>query len=186
MTTREKTARKLAETATLTTAAPFVLPYAGVSPTFASPPLAAPGAAVLGRATIGRNVRLGASCVIRADGHFVRIGDDCCLGTRSTIHIDHEVYPAIVGDRVSVGENAVVHACTLGSDIVVEDGAVILDGSVVPDGVVIEAGAIVFPRSKLESGRLYSGMPARPVRDLKPGEIEERAARIRESDGRRT
>ena len=158
---------------------PFVLPYAGALPEFASPPTCGAGAAVLGRATIGANARLGVSSVIRADGHFVRIGDDFSLGPRSTVHIAHDVYPAIIGDRVSVGQNAVVHACTLGNDVVVGDSAVILDGSVVGDGVVIEPNAIVFPRSELFGGKLYAGMPARPVRDLRPGEVEERAAEMR-------
>jgi gamma-carbonic anhydrase len=161
-------------------AAPFMLPYASTVPAFGGPlAFCGPGAAVLGRATIGANARLGASSVIRADGHFVRAGDDFTLGVHSTVHIAHDIYPAIVGDRVSVGENAVVHACTIGSDVVVEDETVILDGSVVGDRVVIEARSIVFPRSTLESGKLYAGMPARPVRDLRPGEIEERAALIR-------
>ncbi len=123
------------------------------------------------------------SSVIRADGHFVKAGDEFSLGPRATVHIAHDVYPAIVGDRVTVGENAVVHACTLGSDIVVGDGAVILDGSLVPDRVVIEPHAIVFPRSELQSGKLYAGMPARPVRDLTAGEIEERAAKLRAAMG---
>jgi carbonic anhydrase/acetyltransferase-like protein (isoleucine patch superfamily) len=159
--------------------APFLLPYASVSPQFGSPPTCGPGAAVLGRATIGARARLGAFSVIRADGHFVRIADDFSLGSRSTVHIAHDVFPAIIGDRVSVGENAVVHACTLGNDVVVGDGAVILDGSVVADRVVIEPHSIVFPRSELAGGKLYAGMPARPVRDLCAGEIEERAAELR-------
>lgn len=159
--------------------APFMLPYASLSPQFASAAVAAPGSAVLGRAAIGKNARLGASSVIRADGHFVRIGDDFWLGDRGTVHIAHDVYPTIIGDRVIVGANAVVHACTVGSDVVVGDGAVILDGSVVGDRIVIEPHSIVFPRSELLSGKLYGGMPARPVRDLRPGEIEERAALLR-------
>jgi carbonic anhydrase/acetyltransferase-like protein (isoleucine patch superfamily) len=157
---------------------PFLLSYAGTSPTFASPPGAAPDAAVLGRATIGARARLGASSVIRADGHFVRSGDDLWLGPRATVHIAHDVYPAIIGDRVSVGDNAVVHACTIGNDVMIGEGAVILDGSVVGDGVVIEPHSIVFPRSELAGGKLYAGMPARPVRDLEPGEVGERIAEM--------
>ena len=166
-------------------AGPFILPYAGAVPHFAtSPAYCGPGAAVLGRATLGARACLGARSVIRADGHFVRAGDDFSLGDRATVHIAHDVYPAIAGDRVTIGQNAVVHACTLGSDIVVEDNAVILDGSVVADGVVIEANSIVFPRSALEAGKLYAGMPAKPVRDLRPGELEERAARIARGSAR--
>ncbi len=174
----------MAEMATGEPAALFTLPYAGVAPQFATPPAyCGPGAAVLGRATVGKGARLGASSVIRADGHYVKVGDDFSLGPRSTVHIAHDIYPAVLGDRVVVGENAVVHACTVGSDVVVGDGAVILDGSVVPDRVVIEPHSIVFPRSELESGKLYSGMPARPVRDLAPGEVEEWAARLRAGAG---
>ena len=157
----------------------FMLPYSGTFPQFAGAPMAGQRAAVLGRATIGRNAQFGASSVIRADGHFVRVGDDFWLGPRATVHIAHDVYPTIIGDRVSVGENAVVHACTLGNDVVVGDGAVVLDGSVVGDNVVIEAHAIVFPRSELAGGKLYAGMPARPVRDLVPGEVAERADEMR-------
>jgi carbonic anhydrase/acetyltransferase-like protein (isoleucine patch superfamily) len=160
---------------------PFVLPYASTFPQVGAPPLhIGGGAAVLGRATLGKNARLGARSVIRADGHFVKVGDDFSLGQQGTVHIAHDLYPAIIGDRVTVGRNAVVHACTLGSDIVVGDDAVILDGSVVPDHVIIEARSIVFPRSTLLGGKLYAGMPAKPVRDLRPGEVEERAAALRE------
>jgi carbonic anhydrase/acetyltransferase-like protein (isoleucine patch superfamily) len=162
----------------------LVLPYASVSPQFAtSPAWSGRGAAVLGRATIRRNLKLGARAVIRADGHFVRLGDDVSLGERATVHIAHDLYPAIIGDRVTLGDNTIVHACTLGDDIVVGDNTVVLDGTVVESGVVIEADSIVFPRSRLDAGKLYSGMPARPVRDLRPGEIEERAAALRNRVG---
>ena len=159
---------------------PYVLPYHGEMPVFAAPPEhCGADAAVLGRATLGARARLGTSSVIRADGNVVRAGDDFCLGDRSTIHIEHDLLPAIVGDRVAIGENAVVHACTLGNDVVVEDGALVLDASVVPDTVVLEAHAVVFPRATLESGKLYAGMPAKPVRDLQPGEAADRAAVLR-------
>ena len=173
------TARHMATMALGDAAEPFILPFAGTLPEFATPPaFCGPGAAVLGRATLGRNARLGASSVIRADGHFVRRRRRFRARARSTVHIAHEdLSRRSSATGSAVGENAVVHACTLGSDVVVGDGAVILDGSVVGDRVVIEAHAIVFPRSELEGGKLYAGMPARPVRDLRPGEIEERAAR---------
>ncbi len=159
---------------------PYVLAYHGATPHFASPvEHCGADAAVLGRATLGARARLGTSSVMRADGNFVRAGDDFALGDRSTIHIEHDLLPCIVGDRVTIGENACVHACTLGNDIVVEDGALVLDASVVPDNVIIEAHSAVFPRSKLEGGKLYSGLPAKPVRDLHPGEVKERAAALR-------
>lgn len=161
--------------------APHMLPYAGVSPAFAAPPAyAGDGSVVLGRVTLGRDARLGALSVVRADGHFVRVGDDFRLGARSTLHINHEIFPCIVGDRVSVGRNACVHACTVGSDVVVGDDVVILDGAVVEDNVVLEPRSTVFPNKRVPGGFVYAGSPAKPVRPLAAGEVAERRARLAE------
>jgi carbonic anhydrase/acetyltransferase-like protein (isoleucine patch superfamily) len=152
-----------------------ILPYESAMPSFAAPVLhAGEGSAVVGRVTIGRGAWLGALSVVRADGHVVKIGDDFHLGLCSTLHIAHEVFPCLVGDRVTVGQNACVHACTVGNDVVLEDGCVILDGAVVADNVAFEPGSIVFPGNTIESGFLYAGMPAKPVRRLGRNEIDDR------------
>jgi carbonic anhydrase/acetyltransferase-like protein (isoleucine patch superfamily) len=158
---------------------PFLLSYAGIAPAFAASPIhAGAGSVVLGRATLGRNAWLGAGSVIRADGHFVKVGDDFHLGASSTLHINHEIFPCAVGDQVAVGSNACVHACTVGSDVVIGDGVVILDGAVVEDNVVLEPGSTVFPNKRVPAGALYAGSPAKPVRPLAPGEVAERRAKI--------
>lgn len=158
---------------------PLILPYAGVSPAFSTPlDHAGPGAAVLGRVTLGRGAWLGARAVIRADGHYVKAGDDFHLGARSTLHIAHQVFPCVVGDRVTVGENACVHACTVGSDVIVGDGTVILDGAIVGDNVVFEPGCTVFPAKRIDGGHVYAGSPAKMVRPVAAGEIAERRAQM--------
>ncbi|MGA2792342.1 MAG: gamma carbonic anhydrase family protein [Roseiarcus sp.] len=162
--------------------APFVLPYEDTEPHFATEPrFCGAGASVLGKVRIGERAAIGPASVIRADGHFVRIGDDFRLGEISTVHIAHEVYPTLIGDRVTVGRNSVVHACTVGEDCVIEDDVVILDGSVVPNRVLIEAGSTVFPRSTLRAGLIYAGSPAKPIRDLTSGERADREARLHEA-----
>jgi carbonic anhydrase/acetyltransferase-like protein (isoleucine patch superfamily) len=161
------------------TATPHVLTYAGTAPAFAAfLSHAGAGAAVLGRVTVGRSAWLGALSVIRADGHFVKVGDDFHLGPRSTLHINHEIFPCIVGDRVAVGSNACVHACTVGSNVVVGDGVVVLDGAVVEDNVVLEPGSCVFPNKRVPGGFVYAGSPAKPVRPLVPGEAAEMRDRL--------
>ncbi len=149
---------------------PLTLPFEGVWPQTAGPPrLCGPDACLLGRATIGSRLWMAGGAVIRADGHFVRIGDDFRIGYMSTVHIAHGLLPTLIGDRVTVGRNAVVHACTVGDDCVIEDG------------VVVEAGSVVFPRSRLEAGFVYAGSPARQVRALDPSEIRQRAAALGEA-----
>ncbi len=101
------------------------------------------------------------------------------MGPRSTLHINHEIFPCIVGDRVSVGANACVHACTVGSDVVIGDDVVILDGAVVEDNVVLEPGSCVFPNKKVPGGFVYAGSPAKPVRPRRAG----RDRRAAQKDG---
>jgi gamma-carbonic anhydrase len=164
-------------------AAPFVLPYAGVFPSFAgAPPRAAPGAAVLGRVEVGRGLALGPRAVVRADGHYVRIGDDFRLGARGTVHIAHELYPTHIGSGVSAGPRAVIHACDVGDRCFLGPDAIILDGSRIAAGAAFAAGAVVFPRTELEGGWLYAGSPAKPVRRLEPGELERWHAEFRPGD----
>jgi gamma-carbonic anhydrase len=152
---------------------PFTLPYDGVSPQFASQPVyAGDGAAVLGRATLGKAAWLGARSVIRADGHFVRIGDDFRLGARGTVHIAHDLFPTHIGASVTTGVNSVIHACDVGDRCHIGANVVILDGSRVAAECALADGAIVFPRSVLEGGFFNEGAPAKPVRKLKPGELD--------------
>jgi carbonic anhydrase/acetyltransferase-like protein (isoleucine patch superfamily) len=160
----------------------LLLPFDDTEPTFAARPVwCGRGSAVIGRASLGAQAWLGDESVIRADGHDVVVGDRFWLGARSTLHIAAEVYPCIVGDRVTVGRDAVVHACTVGDDCVIEDACVVLDGSLIEDGVLLEAGSTVFPRTTLPAGFVCAGSPARPVRALVPGELTERAERLREA-----
>lgn len=159
---------------------PLILPYDGVTPSFATPLRhAGERSTVLGRASLGAHGSLGARAVIRADGHVVTIGDDFHLGPRSTVHIAHGVFACIIGDRVHVGENACVHACTVGNDVIIGDNVVILDGAVVEDHVVFEAGATVFPGKKIASGHVYAGSPAAAVGAVTPEEVSRRRAALR-------
>lgn len=147
--------------------------YDGTSPDLkGDPAFAGEGAAVLGRATLGTGAWLGAWSVIRADGHYIQIGDDFHLGEHATVHIAHGLYPTHIGDRVTAGKDAVIHACTVEDGCVIEREAVILDGAIIGAGAVLSAGSVVFPRNELEGGWLYSGSPAKPVARVTAVELE--------------
>ena len=156
------------------------LPYDGVHPAFASSPrFCGRGAAVLGRARVGADAWLGHYAVLRADGHDIRIGDRAHFGHHATVHIADSVYPAHVGHHVSVGNDAVVHACEIGDECVIEDGATVLDGAVVGKGSIIERDAVVYPRARLAPGQRYAGNPAQPISAVDGAELAARHAAMR-------
>jgi carbonic anhydrase/acetyltransferase-like protein (isoleucine patch superfamily) len=156
----------------LTRKMPLNLPYSGVWPSInAAPQYCGDQVSLVGRVEIGKNAWFGPGAVVRGDGHFVCIGNDFRMGARATVHIAHEMFPTLIVDRVTIGRNVVVHACSIGRDCVIEDDAVILDGAVLQDNVLVEAGSTVFPRSVLESGWVYAGCPAKPVRVIDKQEL---------------
>jgi gamma-carbonic anhydrase len=164
---------------------PLRAAYGETSPRFRTDPAYADeGAVVLGRATLGGGARLGAWSVIRADGHYVEVGEDFHLGEHATVHIAHDVYPTHIGDHVTAGKGAVIHACTVGDGCVVERDAVILDGSRIGPGAVIGANSVVFPRSELEGGWLYSGSPAKPVARVSASELDVYRQKVRADQSR--
>jgi carbonic anhydrase/acetyltransferase-like protein (isoleucine patch superfamily) len=165
----------------LTEATLNLLAYLGTRPKLAGlPQHAGANSAIVGRVTLGRDAWLGAASVIRADGHYVRAGDRLALGHGATVHIAHDLYPTLIGDDVTVGRNAVIHACEVHDGCVIEDGAVVLDGCVLEAGAVIEAGSVVFPKTRLPGGQAYSGKPARAQGALTEAEVRARHERLRE------
>ena len=115
---------------------PLILAYEGVQPVLQGPLRSAEaGSAILGRVTLGAGAVLRAFATLRADGHVIQIGSDFHIGHRSTVHIAQDVSGTSIGARVSVGRNAVVHACTVGDDCVVQDDVVILDGASLGQGL---------------------------------------------------
>ena len=81
----------------------------------------------------------------------------------------------IVGAKVSIGHNAVVHGCRIGDGSLVGMGAVILSGAVIGAGCLIAGGAVVLGGTEVPDGSLVAGVPAKVRRTLSD---EERAGLI--------
>ena len=137
-----------------------------------------PSAVVLGDLALGDDVSVWPQVSIRADMHRIRIGDRTNIQDNSVLHITHagkfntDGCPLIIGSEVTVGHSVVLHGCTIGDRVLVGIGSVVMDGAVVEDEVMIGAGALVTPGKRLESGMLYAGSPARPLREITKRERE--------------
>ena len=82
-------------------------------------------------------------------------------------------WPTLIGDDVTIGHGAIIHACTIGNAVLIGMGATVLDGAEILDHGFVGAGAVVPPGKKVLSGELWLGNPAKPVRKLSDKEIEQ-------------
>ncbi|MCI0509606.1 carbonic anhydrase/acetyltransferase-like protein (isoleucine patch superfamily) [Chromohalobacter marismortui] len=150
--------------------------FKGTTPRLGARVYIDPACVVLGDVTLGDDCSVWPMTVIRGDMHRIRIGARCSIQDGSVLHITHasdynpDGYPLTLGDDVTVGHKALLHGCTIGSRVLVGMGATVMDGVIVEDEVIIAAGAVVTPGKRLESGQVYAGNPAKPLRALKEAE----------------
>ena len=145
--------------------------FCGISPQLGEAVFVDPAAVVIGDVHLGSHSSVWPTAVIRGDDQPIRIGARCNVQDGAVLHVTGDAYstqgwPLIIGDDVTIGHGAVVHACTLGNRILVGMNATVLDGAVIEDDVIIAAGAVVTPGKRLQSGFLYVGSPARQARPL--------------------
>jgi carbonic anhydrase/acetyltransferase-like protein (isoleucine patch superfamily) len=139
----------------------------------------APGSIVIGDVEIGADSSVWYGAVIRGDVNFVRIGRATNIQDNSVLHVEHGEYPCVLGDEVTVGHQAMVHACTVRDGALIGIGAIILDGAEIGEEALVGAGAIVTPGTVVPDGVLVLGAPARVVRPLSPEDRAEQRAHAR-------
>lgn len=128
----------------------------------------AENAVVVGEVKMGNNCTVWFNAVVRGDVHSITIGDDTNIQDGAVIHCTYQKARTVIGSRVSIAHNAVVHGCTIEDDVLIGIGAIILDDAVIGKGSVIAAGAVVLPGTKVDAGSIYAGTPARKVKDTSP------------------
>lgn len=134
-------------------------------PNLADSVYVAPGAKIIGRVEIGKESGIWYNTIIRGDMDEVKIGEGTNIQDGCILHEDSG-YPLIIGDRVSVGHNTVLHGCTIESDVLVGMGSTILNGARVGAGAVVAAGSLVTQGQKIPAGHMAMGSPAKVVRPL--------------------
>lgn len=147
-------------------------PFEGKLPKVDARAWVAPTAAVIGDVEIGELSNIWYHCVLRGDSNFIRIGARTNIQDGTIIHVNSGSFPTIVGDDVTVGHAAIIHACTLANRAFVGMGATVLDGAVVEEGGVLAAGSVLPPGKRVGALELWMGNPAKLVRVLT---VEQRA-----------
>ncbi|HYG63248.1 MAG TPA: gamma carbonic anhydrase family protein [Thermoanaerobaculia bacterium] len=146
-------------------------PYQGRLPKLGSRVFLAPGAHVVGDVELGDDVSFWFHTVARGDVNYIRVGAGTNIQDGSVLHVNHGTHPLVIGERVVVGHQAVVHGCTIEDGALIGIGAQVLDGAVVERGAQVGAGAVVPPRMRVPAGHLVLGVPAKVARPLTDEEI---------------
>ena len=135
-------------------------------------------AVVIGDVTLGEDSSLWPMVVARGDVNSITIGHHTNIQDGSVLHVTHDFplvpggIPLVIGNYVTVGHKAILHACHIGDYCLIGMGAIVMDNARLPGRLVVGAGALVPPGKQLESGYLYVGNPVRKARALKDGELE--------------
>jgi carbonic anhydrase/acetyltransferase-like protein (isoleucine patch superfamily) len=125
----------------------------------------APTSSVIGDVTLEAGASVWYGAVVRGDVERISVGARSNIQDNCTLHADPG-FPVTIGERVSVGHNAVVPGATVGDDCLIGMGATVLNGAVIGGGSLVAAQALVPQGMHVPPGSLVAGVPAKVKREL--------------------
>jgi len=135
-------------------------------------------ATIVGDVKIGENSSIWFNAVIRGDVNSIHIGKKVNIQDNVTVHCTFEKAKTIIGNRVSIGHNAIIHGCHLHDDVLVGMGAIIMDNCVVESRSIIAAGSVVTQGTHVKTGEVWAGIPARKIKSVSKELLEQEINRI--------
>jgi len=124
-----------------------------------------PGATVVGDVVLAEESSVWYGAVLRGDINRIIVGPRSNIQDNAVVHLDTG-YPTTIGELVTVGHSAIVHACKIDNEVLVGMGAIILDDVKVGARSIIGANALVTMETKIPPGSLVLGSPAKIRRPL--------------------
>ena len=143
----------------------------GVAPRVAASAWVADTAQVIGNVVLGENASVWFGTVVRGDTEAITIGAGTNIQDASVLHADFG-QPLVIGERVTVGHQVMLHGCTIGDETLIGIGAIVLNGARIGKNCLVGAGALVTEGKEFPDGSMILGSPAKVVRQLTPEQIE--------------
>ena len=143
----------------------------GMAPQLAGSSWVADSAQVMGNVVLGEDASVWFGTVIRGDTETITIGAGSNVQDASVLHADIG-QPLVIGERVTVGHQVMLHGCTIGDESLIGIGAVVLNGARIGKHCLVGARALVTEGKEFPDGSMIIGSPAKVVRQLTPEQIE--------------
>ena len=132
----------------------------------------APGSKIIGDVIIAEQSSIWFNSVVRADLAKIEIGKYSNIQENSTVHVEQN-QGVKIGNYVTIGHNAVIHACKIDNNTLIGMNATILSGAQIGKGSIVGAGAVVPENAEIPPGSLVLGVPAKIVRSITKEKIIE-------------
>jgi gamma-carbonic anhydrase len=139
--------------------------FLGKTPDVSAALFVAPNATVVGDVTLGPGSSVFYGAVLRADINRIVIGARSNIQDNTVLHLS-DTAGVVIGDEVTVGHCAIVHACTVEDGCLIGMGATILDHARIGAGSLVGANSLVPQHFTCPPGSLVYGSPAKVVRAL--------------------
>jgi len=149
----------------------FIYPYRNIFPKIHESAFIAPTASIIGDVEIGEKSNIWYGCTIRGDVNDIKIGARTNIQDGTVIHVTTDFQGTYIGDDVTIGHAAILHACTVEDFGFVGMQACVMDGAIVKARGMLAAGALLTPGKEVPTGQLWGGRPARYMRDMTPEEL---------------
>ncbi|MBS1599430.1 MAG: gamma carbonic anhydrase family protein [Bacteroidetes bacterium] len=157
---------------------PVILPVNNVSPKMGNNCYVAPNATIVGDVIMGDDCSVWFNAVVRGDVNSIRIGNKVNIQDGCIIHCTYQKAKTVIGNNVSIGHNAIVHGCIVHDSVLIGMGAIVMDDAEIGSNSIIAAGAVVLEGTKIESGVIYGGVPAKKIKDIPQDLISGQIERI--------
>ena len=153
-------------------AKPAGLLYAlgGLAPTIHPTAWIAPTAVLIGDVRVGPGANIWFNCVLRADTNPIIVGARTNIQDGTVIHVDHGEFLTDIGEDVTIGHSAIIHACKLRPRAFIGMGATVLDGAVVEQAGLLGARGLLGPGKRIGPQELWIGSPAKLSRVMTDAE----------------
>lgn len=140
-------------------------PFGDATPEIHDSAFIANSADIIGRVKIEEEASVWYNATLRGDINEIVVGPKSNVQDNAVIHLSDD-YGSYLGELVTIGHSAIIHACEIKDEVLIGMGACVLDGAVIGERSIVGANALVTSGTIIPPGSLVIGSPAKVVKTL--------------------